>query len=305
MKRLYAILLLLVLVAACTDPYDLQTNHPDRVYLCVEAPFTSMPLTQTVRLTESVDYQSNDDVPAVSGATVKVSDGSGEWTLTERAEEPGYYDTPAGFACVSGKTYKLSIDCVLSTGKTGHYEAESELGAPGFDIEKIDYKYLDFSGEKKDSTWTLCIWGKDHPETHYFLISTAVNGVLAPTTSLLERSMIMPDTFFNSSVVKGFPIAYLYQNARQYEKYGPCAKFLETGDIVSIVLYTLSKDYYDFVFALSTASSSISVPGLSSQPANIPTNIKGGDAVGYFAICPVTISSRVVDDPFRTELIEK
>ena len=299
MKRLIPLITATLLTAACSEPYDLQTKTADKLYLCVEAPLTNLPSVQTIRLTESVDYQSEEEVPAVSGAKVEVYDEEGGYEFAEDPSRPGYYHSPQGFTCRKGMTYTLRISCTLSNGRKGEYESVTSMEEDGFDIEKVDYKYL---GEMADSTWVMCIWGKDRPQTNYFLISTAVNGVASPTTSLLERSMIMPDTFFNNSQINGFPIAYLYQNSAQYKKYGECAKYLEEGDIISMIVYTMTKDYYDFIMALSSSASSISVPIISSQPANIPTNIKGDDAVGYFAICPVSIASCIVDDPLRTEL---
>lgn len=298
MKKALISLATVLLALSCNEPFDLQTKTLEKVFLCVEAPLTDSPLTQTVRLTESIDYDSENDVPAVSGAAVSVSDGTSSWEFAEREGAPGRYDSPRGFRCEMGKTYTLDIECDLSDGTHGHYSAVSTMPDHGFDIDRIDYKSL---GEPKDSTWVLGVWGKDRPVTNYFLITTAVNGVMSPTTSLLERSMLMPDTYFNNSYVAGFPIAYLYQNSYQFKKYGDCAKPLEEGDFVSMVVYTLSKEYYDFITALSTAASGVSIPVISSQPANIPTNIKGGDAVGYFATCPLMIVSCMIEDPYKKE----
>ena len=298
MKGLPALFALILLTVACSEPYDLKTRSTDKVFLCVEAPLTNIPSVQTIRLTESVSYQSSGDVPEVSGADVRVSDGETITVFSERPGAPGHYDSPVNFCCRKGKKYTLSIECHLSTGKTGHYEASSEMADDGFDIEKIDYKYL---GPLADSTWVVGIWGTDRPQTSYFIVTTAVNGAISPATSLLERSMLMPDTYFNGARVNGFPIGFMYQFADQVKKYGPCAKPLETGDIVSLVVYTMTKDYYDFVMALSSSASAMSIPIISSQPANIPSNIEGDDAVGFFATCPVMVSSCIVDDPFRRD----
>ena len=298
MKKSFPFILAAMMAMSCSEPFDFQTKGQEKVYLCVEAALTDAPSVQTVRLSESIDYDSTEDVPYVSGAAVTVSDGVTTWDFLEREGAPGRYDSPKGFCCEKGKTYTLDVECELSNGRHGHYNASSMMPDNGFDIDRIDYKIL---GEPKDSTWVLGVWGKDHPETNYFLITTAVNGIISPTTSLLERSMLMPDTYFNNSYVSGFPIAYLYQNSYQYKKYGECAKPLKQGDFVSMVVYTLSKEYYDFITALSTASSGINIPVISSQPANIPTNITGGDAVGYFAACPLMIVTCRVDDPYRKE----
>lgn len=298
MKKAIQIILTVLLAVSCSEPFDLKTTTSDRRYLCVEGILTSLPVTQSIRLTESIDYQSDGTVPMVSGAKVEVSDGEKSYLFSENPDNPGNYTSPRGFVCRKGGRYSLKIECTLSNGKARTCEAVTEMEQDGFDIEKIDVMNM---GPGADSTWVIGVWGTDRPQTSYFLISTAVNGVTSPTNALLERAMIMPDTYFNGAHVNGFPIGYLYQNAMQQQKYGDCAKPLKKGDLVSLVVYTMSKDYYDFVMALSSASSAISIPIIASQPANIPTNLAGEDVMGYFAACPVTIASCIVDDPARTE----
>lgn len=298
MKRIIYILTAALALAACSEEFDLNTKTADRTYLCVEAILNNLPTTQTVRLTESIDYQAKEKAPVVSGATVEVSDGTDTFTFAESPDEPGAYNSPRGFRCTKGRTYRLKIECELSNGVKGTYEAESAMEDEGFKIDRIDCKNL---GALADSTWVLGVWGEDAPQTSYFLISTAVNGVFAPMTSLMERVMLMPDTYFNSSYISGFPIGYLTQTADQYEKFGECAKMLEKGDIVSLVVYSMPKDFYDFIMSLTTSASGTTIPIISSQPANLPTNITGGDAMGFFTVCPVTVASCLVDDPDRTE----
>lgn len=298
MKKSLAIFAAVLLAAACSEPFDLKTRRAEKTCLVVEAVLTNMPSTQTIVLSESVDFQSTGATPYVSGADVTVSDGETTYAFTEREDQPGYYDSPRFFYTKGGVSYTLHISRTLPDGTKKEYSAVEKAEEPGFDIDRIDYKYM---GATADSTWTLGVWGTDRPQTSYFLISTAVNGVFAPTWALLERAMLMPDTYFNGQSVSGFPIAFLYQNANQMELYGDCAKPLEKGDIVSLVAYTMTRKHYDFVMALMNASSGSSGAMLGGQPSNIPTNISGGDAAGYFAVCPVIMGSCIVTDPWKTE----
>lgn len=297
MKKSLAILAAVLLAAACSEPFDLKTRRAEKTYLVVEAVLTNIPSTQTIILSESVDFQSTGDTPYVSGAEVSVSDGEKTYTFTEREDQPGYYDSPKFFCTRGGLSYTLRIGRTLPDGTRKEYSAVEKAEEPGFDIDRVDYKYM---GATADSTWALGVWGTDRPQTGYFLISTAVNGVFAPTWALLERAIFMPDTYFNGQSVSGFPIAFLYQTADQMKLYGDCAKPLEKGDMVSLVAYTMTRKHYDFVMALMSASGS-GGGMLGGQPANLPTNISGGDAMGYFAVCPVIMGSCVVGDPFKTE----
>lgn len=296
MNRYLAFILSILIMTSCSEPFDLDTASQDKTYLCLEALLTDIPSVQTIRLTESISYLSDDTVPCVGGATVTVTDGTETFLFSEG--DAGYYYSVPDFHCEIGKTYTLSIECRLSDGTQGSYTASSFMPDNGFEIERIDYKQIE---EPEDSTWVLGIWGKDKPETSYYMVTTAVNGVMSPPTSNLDRAMLFMDTYFNNSTMEGYLAGYLYQNSSQYRKYGACAKVPETGDVLSLVMYTIPKGFYDFMPSMSSSSGGLSIPLIGSQPANLPTNISGGNAVGYFATCPIAIESCVVDDPSRRQ----
>ena len=95
----------------------------------------------------------------------------------------------------------------------------------------------------------------------------------------------------------GFPIEPLLQSEVLRKQYGECYKYLETGDVITLELWTLDKGYFDYM--LSLTMNGVSIPLFTPQPANAPTNIRGEHVVGYFAVCPVTRASVTVEDPFR------
>ena len=292
-KRHIAYILTLVLATAmsCSEKMDVHVKNMDRTYLTVEGFLTDVAfMQQTITLSESVGYFGADTVPAVREAVVTVDDGSS--TVTYEETEPGVYVAPRGFHGTPGKTYHLSIDAKVA-GEHRHYDAESTMPEPGFQIDSIDYAYSGIMGV--DSTWTIAMWGKDAPEESFFYASMAVNGHSYP----YDLSLALNDKYFAGQRITAFPIGVMMQTAHNQELYGPCCKFLEKGDLLTFTALTLPKDCFDFFFSFASNLSGSAIPLFSSQPANCPTNISGGDAMGYFAACPVSMSSVVVDDPLR------
>lgn len=245
---------------------------------------------QTITLSESTGFFANDTVPMVHGAVVTVDDGESQVRYEEGA--PGVYAAPNGFHGVPGHTYHLSIEAEIA-GEKRSYEAVSTMPEPGFQIDSIDYAYTGLMSA--DSTWTIAMWGKDAPTTDYFLASMTVNGYLYPSAI----PMFMDDKYFAGQSITAFPITVLMQTAQNQKMYGPCCKFLEPGDVITFSALTLRKDCYDFFFSYSSNLTGSSIPLFSSQPANCPTNVTGGDAMGYFAACPVSTASVVVDNPLK------
>jgi len=285
MKRVF---LYLFLAISCTEVYPVDDISSDKKYLVVEAYITDSPMLQTVKLTESLPFSGKDEIHPVSGATVTVSDGDEEVIFIESGLDSGLYSAPDSFCGCEGKTYTLSI--ITKEGK--EYKSTSAMGSFGFEIEKIDYMY---SPSFSENTWTIGVWGHNG-SGNYYLISTAVNGETSP----MDQSTVLNDKYFSDIDLYGYPIAYLSQSWDKVKIYGTSAKPLETGDVVSLVCYDIPEDYYEFSVAYSNSVASVSIPILSSPPANVPCNISGENVLGYFVACPVRIFSCEVTDPYKS-----
>ena len=281
--RKYLITLLLLL-CACTEKVDLQSRSDYHDYLAVEATFTDRAEdAQQVILSRTISYFHNEPQPMVRGASVAVND------VIFNEKEAGIYEAPEGFACESGVEYRLRITLPDGAG----YEAEASMPEPGFRMDAIDYAWSGGLTMDMDSLWTVGVWGLEKDIDSYYLLTHAVNGEYQP----LEMCKLAPDLFFNSNEVAGFPIEALLQSELLRKQYGECYKYLETGDVITLELWTMDKGYFDYLLALSM--NSVSIPLFTPQPANAPTNIRGEHVVGYFAVCPVARASVTVEDPFR------
>ena len=275
---------LLLILCACTERIDIRSRSDYHDYLAVEATLTDRPEDpQRITLSRTISYFHTEAQPMVSGASVKVND------VVFNEKEAGVYEAPEGWCGEMGVEYRLRIR--LSEGN--EYEAEATMPEPGFRMDAIDYA---FAGDKTlglDSLWTMGVWGYEKDFDSYYLGTHAVNGFYQP----MEMAKVTDDKFFNHNEVAGFPIEPLMQSEVLRKQYGDCFKYLETGDVITLELWTLEKGYYDYLLALTM--NSVSIPLFTPQPANVPTNIRGEHVLGYFAVCPVSRASITVDDPFR------
>ena len=284
-----------VLFSGCSEEVDVHTRSMDRSYLVVEAMLTDCAdRPQTVQLTESIDYFEDEKPPVVSGASVSVTDGKETYRYAESPSGSGCYVGPEGFHGTPGNTYTLSIDAVVG-GESRHYEAVSTMEEPGFEVQAVDYMYLGTTTPQADSLWNVAVWGQDKPRTSYYYVSARLNDAVFP----LALSLVMDDKYFNGQKVVCFPITTLYQTEATRKQYGGCGKYLETGDVFTLNVYSVPKEYYTFYTGFISSSVGAALPMLQSQPANCPTNVTGGDAVGFFVACSSSSASVVIDNPFR------
>ena len=280
------------MAVACSEETDLRSKDEHYERLAVEALITDQAdRPQRVLLNKTIPYFEEASPSGVSGALVTVSDGKEEIRFTEK--EAGVYEAPEGYHGEQGGKYHLRI--AVPDGDV--YEAEATMPHNGYRLDAIDYAFAGNKTMGLDSLWTIAIWGKDMETTDYYYVTAGVNGAFYP----FEMAEVTDDKYFSGNVINGFPIATLMQYSIMRKLYGDCAKYLETGDVVTLEAMTLSKDYFDYLMAVLLNGTISAIPLFSPQPANCPTNIKGGDgnAVGYFAACPVVSASVTVDDPLR------
>ena len=277
-------LLILVLPSACSEEIIISSDSDYEDYLAVEALLTDRPdYPQRILLSKTIPYFEDMDRPMVKGASVMVDDV----VFTEK--EDGVYVAPTGFCCHTDHVYHLKIR--LPDGR--EFTSENSMPEPGFELKDIDYAYLGGQEMDMDSTWAIGLWGTDRDFYSNYLVNYSVNGNLLP----LFLSYVTIDYYFSGSVIKGFPFMFMMQSAINRQKFGDCFKFLETGDVITLNIYTIDDTFYRYLIALTMDA--LYIPLLSPQPANPLCNIEGDHVVGYFAICAHVDASVVVEDPLR------
>ena len=275
----------LLLLFACSEEIDVRSRSDYDDYLSVQAVLTDLAdEPQKVVLSRTISYFQEEAQPMVKGALVKVND----IVFTEM--DDGVYVAPMGFCCQPLEKYHLQIR--LSGGE--EYEADTQMPEPGFEMEGIDYAWSGGKTMDNDSLWTIGLWGIEKELESDYMVVHAVNGLYEP----FDRAFLIEDTYFNDHDIAAFPIEILIQTEANRKQYGDCYKFLEEGDVITLEIWSLKKDFMDYLYSLVEINKA-SIPLFSSQPANLPTNIRGEQVLGYFAACSVARASVVVEEPFR------
>lgn len=259
-----------LLLAACTERIDLPLDRGNR-RLVVEGSVTTEICVHSISLSESTDYYYNHKPPAVIGATVTISDGVSDFSLTENS--PGVYQTEADFHGIEGTTYTLNIKLMSPLGGFTEFTASSVVN-PAVILDSAELQFYEEFGDK--GLWGVKCWFYDSPSTDFYRFDIFRNDHLI--TDKLDKWIITDDEFFNGKYVNGGVIDYLDQNSDN-EK-------LISGDELVIIMGNISREYFNFI---QDAQSELrgSNPLFSGPGANVRGNISNG-AIGFFAAYAVS-----------------
>lgn len=288
MRKLFLILTLLAAVS-CVEDFVPDIKESDVRRVVVDAVLTTDTTAHCVRLSASAPYGTpSERIPVISGASVRLSDGSETITLQEM-KGTGCYYTPEDYAGEVGKTYTLTID-----GRDGdeefHFEASDTMPPGGVRGDDFDYYKM------SDSLWCFAIWGQDLPGiiSHY-AADLRVNGEAHGYGKWIsiDGYQMFDGNYLNCG-------EYFFYTAFDILGTGEETPPLKEGDVVELYTYSLSDFFYEYMTAMMSESMA-HMPLFSPQPANLPTNIKGG-AVGAFALAHCTKISLVIGNPERTRM---
>ena len=284
-KILYHILIILFIASACTEDYDAKLDSSFS-RLVVQGSISNTKKPHQVSLTKSADYFSTSPAPRVSGATVTISDGENNFTLTEISN--GLYQTDS-IAGEPGKTYTLTIDI---NGE--YYEASCYLNyCPP--IDSINFGYYDLSDyDIVDSSASILLNALE-PETpdNFYMWNVYRNGILE--TDTLNENYFSDDLFINGYYMYDVEVGWL-RNA-------------EVGDTVTLEMLSITKEYFDYLSQILSVTDWNMGP-FGGPPANPNGNIKevnennnkNDDPLGFF----LAYSTFLITDtiPEKDEWIE-
>jgi hypothetical protein len=236
---------------------DLNTTNPK---LIVEANVTNQPGPYTVLLSHSVNYYDPNIFPAVTGASVIISDDDGNTeTLTEVS--PGKYQT-SSIQGVEGRTYSLKI---IADGN--EYDAASTMPYR-VAIDSVNFEQRDEGNGYR----VICKFIDPEGMANYYKLQLSSND----TANLDSTDVrILADGFADGQELT--------------IRYGT---HLVVGDTVTVKLECIDKVTYDFYRTLPNVEGDIR-QFMSAPPANPVTNLSNG-ALGYFAACAVSKVDTIV-----------
>jgi hypothetical protein len=247
MRRIIPILFIL---CGCQKVVTLKLNNAPP-QLVIEGNVTDGPNPDTVKIIRSVNFYADNTFPAVSGASVTISDNTGvKDVLTESS--PGIYITHT-LKGTPGNTYNLSVVINDTT-----YSAVSTMPQP----VALDSITFTTSGFRKGKITPIANF-QDPPGIHnYYRFEEHING--APYTK---------DIFvFDDRLSDG---RYINLDLRTD------SATLNVGDLLQVDMYSVDNNDYTYFFQLGR-STSTGAFNTDASPANPSTNISNG-AYGYFS----------------------
>jgi hypothetical protein len=265
-----SLIIMLFTLFSCTERIEIDPGT-DFTRLVVDGSITTEKKTHTVLLTTTAGYFSNLPVPAVSGASVTISDGFVTYKLTEKS--PGSYQTTAGISGIPGHLYTLKIKLTTPIGGYSEYSGTSQISPPVV-LDSIRLKFNSTWSEK--GIWEVKGFFLDHPGTDFYRFLMFKNGTVI--TDTLSDWYVTDDQFFDGKYLNGTTLAWLQQDKAN--------ETLKTGDTVTAEVDVIEKEFADFIrgarFNLSGSN-----PLFSGPAANVKGNINNG-AIGFFSAYSVS-----------------
>jgi len=260
MKRNISILIALIVLSCFLSSckkvikLDLGTSSPQIV---IQGDIYDHRGPYTVQISKSVEFYDSSTYPAVSGATVTISDSSGNSDLLKETS-PGLYVTST-LKGVQGRTYTL---LVKTGGQT--YTASSTIPV-AVGIASLYFQKSIFGS----SIFPSITFNDPANISNYYRLVYFINNAQ-------QDDINVTDDKLNAGKTINYVIRPLDAD-----------KKLVTGDVVTIWLETIDNGVYEYFRTAGREG------GQSASPANPTSNISNG-ALGYFNACAVRTISAIV-----------
>jgi hypothetical protein len=249
-KYTLSLLLLVLIVTSCTKVIDLKLGN-NTSELVIEGNITNVKGLQVVKLSQNVPFTNTNTYPAVTGATVSVSDDQGfSYPFTEGPA--GIYSTD-NLAGKSGSVYTMSV---ISNGK--NYTASSTM-PHRVRLDSISATNLDFNNGKDRKIITV------HFQDPQFIVNQ-YRFVMYVNQVQVKRIFAINDDFSNGR--------YVHLDLRENDI------DIYPGDIVNVEMESIDEPMYTYWFTLAQQEGDN--PGGGVTPSNPPTNITPV-TLGYFS----------------------
>jgi len=247
---------ILFIVTGCKKVIHVNLNDADKQYV-IEGVITNQPGTCSVLLSQTKNFEDDNNFAGVSGATVQITEQGGPTTLLTETST-GVYEASALYGA-SGKTYLLSVSI------NGHqFTASSTMPQP----VNMDSIFITKDDEVRGKDRLLAnVQFKDPPQPgNNYRFVQYVNGVKE------KQIFIRNDDLSNGNTVT---------TKLRYPKDDNGDNEIKPGSLVQIDMLCIDSAVYKYWYSLNKGATGGS--GMSSAtPANPVSNIQGG-ALGYFS----------------------
>lgn len=247
------------LLISCTQRIDIHTDDAAE-RLVIYGYITSDTKQHAIRITRSSGYFATTPPEGISEADVMIISESQTLQLKESSSQKGLYLTENTARGIEGENYRLLVMLDFDNdGIMEEFEAESYLPYAPL-LDSIDFK----ESTLFDNVIEVQIYGKApyNDENHFSFHISRNDEILNDS---LDGFFIISDEYLSQNEFNGLSCFYLDQDEDDGK--------LEPGDLVTVRIDALTKEYADFLDnAKSEAGGSI--PIFSGPPANVQTNIR-------------------------------
>lgn len=236
---------------SCQKVIDIELNPSSPQYV-ITGNITDQPGPYEVKITSSINFDQDNNFPAVNGAKVCITDQNVGIidTLTEMA--PGRYRTHV-LEGVPGHTYKLMVSVGNET-----FSSVSTMPLP-IALDSLYTKPAAFG----DGTDIVAVYDDPVGRGNFYHLVLTVQD--RPSREIYLH---------NDKINNGARVSHVLNNDAD----------IRTGDVITVQLQCIDAAVYDFYYSLDQA-----LKQSSAVISNPKTNIEGG-AMGYF--CAHTIRTK-------------
>ncbi len=270
--RFHILLFTFLIVSACEKPIDWDSNYDVPETIVVEAILTNENKIQEINL--SLPFADQNGIPMpVTGAQVRVSNGTVTMPFLEDIDNPGTYLSQLPFACAIQTNYYLEINY-----NSEIYSAESYT-VPVSYSGAIHYEPAASYPGNYQINWTV----PTYSQTEQAMFKIDIDWTHLVDSSLIDtitRAIIYQYTF--NSIDVGHTL--FPQNKEDI--------YFPPGSIIIGTKYSLTEEYASYLRAL-IASTEWQGSLFEDARANLPTNISNG-GLGFFSACSVISDTIVV-----------
>lgn len=257
-------LAMMLLLGSCQKVININLGSSATQYVIVGA-ITDQPGSCQVSITQTKNFNDDNNFPGVSGATVTIENNGVVTTLPET--DSGIYQTGA-LQGIPGNTYHLTVNI---NGQI--FTASSTMPQP----VPLDSIYIS-AGRLNNKKYVTVVY-KDPPGVaNYYHFIQYVNGKK-------EKTVFVDDDEFTDG-----------QTVKSQLDYGndtnDPARDIKTGDNVTLAMLCIDAAVYKYWFSLNDGATGTDQ---SASPANPVTNITGGTVMGYFSA--QTYQSKTIQAP--------
>ncbi|UTW60980.1 DUF4249 domain-containing protein [bacterium SCSIO 12741] len=272
MKRLIGFLAVLTLVlTGCQENIDFELNS-EKSRIVVEATLTDSVMKHPVKLTMTTSYYETQSATMVDGATVTITDGTTTWPVIQEGD--GLYYTPE-MGIEPSKTYTLRIE------KDGEVYEGTDSAPIKVKVDSVVLRLVenpDFETGEDIPEYSVVLFAQENPGLgdHYlwkYYVKKPDTAWRDMTPRFNDWSYAADDFVDGRSPAEGWEIFGFIDTAE-----------IPTGSLVKMEMYSISKEYYEFLSAMSQQTNRGGL--FDGPPANIPTNMSN-NAIGFFNVAPM------------------